>query len=296
MAFELRAAPAAQAAKGPCPRGVVQSPGRPASDYDPGMRRQILGFESPEAVAQYAAHEFVRRARTAIGARGEFKVALAGGSTPRRTYELLAEPSLSHQVNWDAIHIFFGDERSVPPDHQDSNYRTAHEALLSQVSVRESRIHRMEGERSDLPQAAMSYEHALTRSFGLEPGSGLPRFDLIMLGMGPDGHTASLFPGTKALNETRAWVVANDVPQMHTRRITMTATLLNAARCVMFTVAGPDKADRLAAVLEGPRDPERLPSQLIAPMDGDLLWLVDHAAATRLVHEPEDPSKQRDPA
>jgi 6-phosphogluconolactonase len=193
-------------------------------------------------------------------------------------------------VNWDAVHIFFGDERSVPPDHKDSNYRNAHQALLSKVSIRESNIHRMEGERSDLPQAAMSYETTLSHSFGVQPGSGLPRFDLVMLGMGQDGHTASLFPGTKALNETEAWVVANDVPHMETRRITMTSAILNAARCVMFTVAGSDKADRLAAVLEGPRDVERLPSQLIAPTEGELLWLIDDAAATRLSKKPGRPS------
>ncbi len=257
-------------------------------DYHPRVLRQIVGFKDAEAVAQYSAREFVRRARAATEARGAFMVALAGGSTPRRTYEILAEPSFAQQVNWDSVHVFFGDERSVPPDHQDSNYRTAHHALLSRVSVRESRIHRMEGERSDLSQAAASYETTLSKSFRAGPGA-FPRFDLIMLGMGPDGHTASLFPETSALSEIQAWVVANDVPQLKTRRLTMTAPVLNAARCVMFAVAGPDKADRLAAVLEGPRDLTHLPSQLIAPTDGELLWLVDQAAAARLSLKPEDP-------
>jgi 6-phosphogluconolactonase len=254
------------------------------------MPRVILGFVDAEAVAQYAAHEFVRRARAAIDARGAFKVALAGGSTPRRTYELLAKPALAHQLNWDQVHIFFGDERSVSPDHKDSNYRSAREALLSRVSLRESQVHRMEGERSDLPQAAMGYETVLSHSFGVAPGAGLPRFDLVMLGMGGDGHTASLFPGTKALEEAEAWVVANDVPQLHTRRLTMTASVLNAARCVMFAVCGADKAVSLARVIEGARDTEHFPSQLVAPVDGDLLWLVDEAAAARLTGKPENPS------
>jgi len=254
------------------------------------MPRQILGFVNAEAVAEYSASEFLRRGRTALAERGVFRVALAGGSTPRRTYEMLAEPALARQLDWPGVEVFFGDERSVPPDDQQSNYRSAHEALLSRVNVRDSAIHRMEGEHLDLSQAAADYQATLARSFGTEPGARPPRFDLIMLGMGPDGHTASLFPKTRALGERQAWVVANDVPQLQTRRMTMTAPVLNAARCVMFSVAGADKADRLAEVLEGPRDVERLPSQLIAPADGDLLWLVDSAAAARLTSKPPAPS------
>ena len=261
-----------------------------------GRSRLILGFEDGEAVAQFAAREFVRRARAAIDACGAFKVALAGGATPRRAYELLAEPSLAQQVDWEATHIFFGDERPVPPDHADSNYRTALEALLGKVKIPEAQIHRMEGERSDLDTAATEYETTLSESFDLTVESGLPRLDLVMLGMGEDGHTASLFPGTRALSETRAWVVANDVPQMETRRITMTFPVLNAARCVVFLVTGEEKAETLHAVLEGTHDPERLPAQLIAPGDGDLLWLVDRAAAARLTRKPEDPSDSRSPS
>ena len=255
----------------------------------------ILGFDDAEALAQFAAREFVRRARAAIDAAGSFRVALAGGRTPRRAYEILADPTLARQVDWEATHIFFGDERAVPPDHKDSNYRTAFEALLSKVRVPEAQIHRMEGERSDLDTAATDYETRLSEAFDLSVESGLPRFDLVMLGMGEDGHTASLFPGTQALDETRAWVVANDVPQKATRRLTLTAPVLNAARCVMFTVAGEDKAAALVAVLEGPRDPARFPSQLIAPTDGELLWLVDRAAAAGLTRKPEDPANSRSP-
>jgi 6-phosphogluconolactonase len=257
------------------------------------MPRLILGFDDAFAVALYAAREFVRRARVAIDASGAFKVALAGGSTPRRSYELLADPSLASQVDWEATHIFFGDERSVPPDHPDSNYRTAFETLLSKVKVPDAQIHRMAGERADLDAAATDYEAAMAESFDLTVESGPPRFDLVMLGMGDDGHTASLFPGTAALDETRAWVVANEVPQKATRRLTLTVPVLNAAHCVMFTVEGAGKAASLAEVLEGPRDPARFPSQLIAPVDGELLWLVDRAAAARLGVKPLDPSTSR---
>jgi 6-phosphogluconolactonase len=260
------------------------------------MPRVILGFDDAEAVAQYAAREFVRRARSAIEAAGCFRVALAGGHTPRRVYELLADPTFARQVDWEATHIFFGDERAVPPDHPDSNYRTAFETLLSKVKVPEVQVHRMEGERSDLDTAATDYEATLSEVFDLSVESSLPRFDLVMLGMGDDGHTASLFPGTRALEETRAWVVANDVPQKAMRRLTLTVPVLNAARCVMFTVEGEDKAAPLAAVLEGPHDPHRYPSQLIAPVDGELLWLVARDAAARLTREPEDPANSRSPS
>ena len=253
----------------------------------------VIGFPDAEAVARYAAREFARRARAAIEASGAFKVALAGGSTPRRTYELLAEPPLAGQLDWEATHVFFGDERQVPPDHKESNYHTALETLLSKVRVPEEQVHRMEGERSDLFAAAAHYETLLCDSFGVSVGSGFPRFDLVMLGMGDDGHTASLFPGTKALGEARAFVVANEVPQKSSWRLTLTAPLLNAAHCVMFTVAGQDKAEPLAAVLEGPRQTDRFPSQLVSPEDGDLIWLVDSAAAAKLAQRPREPSTSR---
>jgi len=259
------------------------------------MPRRILRFEDAEAVAAHAADEFIRRAESAIAARGVFRVALAGGSTPRRTYELLALGDRESQVEWQAVQIFFGDERSVPPEHSDSNYRTALEALLGKVDLRPESIHRMEGERPDLEQAAKAYEEILERAFEMKLPAW-PRFDLIMLGMGGDGHTASLFPGTRALSVDSSWVVANEVPQLSTRRITFTVPLLNAARCVMFTVAGADKETRVADVLEGPRDPNRLPSQFVAPRDGDLLWLIDAAAAGALKDQPVEPVERRSPA
>lgn len=244
----------------------------------------------PENVAHHAAEEFVRRADSAIQERGAFRVALAGGSTPKRTYELLAEPAMANRVNWSFVHLFFGDERSVAPDHPDSNFRTAHLALLSHVSIPTPQIHRMAGERGDLAQAARDYEAALAASFGVARDAGPPSFDLILLGMGKDGHTASLFPQTTALDPTKAWVVENDVPSQQTRRLTLTAPAINAARCVMFLVAGRDKAEPLVSVLEGPPNPREFPSQLIAPTDGELIWLVDRAASANLSIALKDPA------
>ena len=259
------------------------------------MPRLILGFPDAEAVARHAAAEFVRRSKTAIWDRGVYRVALAGGSTPKRTYELLATDEFARDMEWASVQVFFGDERSVAPDHKDSNFNTAQTALLNKVPLHFSQIHRMAGERGDLQGAAREYEDTLSRSFALARGHGFPRFDLVMLGMGKDGHTASLFPNTAALGEKKAWVVANDVPQLSTQRLTLTAPVLNAARCVMFLVAGDDKAEPLERVLEGPPNAIEFPSQLVAPHDGDLLWLVDHAAADRLSRKPADPPKETRP-
>ncbi len=235
-----------------------------------------------EAVSRTAAEEFVRLAREATAARGRFTVALSGGSTPRRLYQLLAEAPFREQVDWPRVEFFWGDERSVPPDHKDSNYRTAKEALLSKLAVPPGRVHRMQAERSDRDSAAREYQEESARVFGVSPEGEPPAFDLVLLGMGPDGHTASLFPGTAALQETKRWVVANHVPQMNTDRLTMTAPILNRAAQVLFLVAGGDKAERLAEVLDGPADVERLPSQLLRGARGRVVWLVDEAAARRL--------------
>lgn len=252
------------------------------------MNRVIVDCPDAESVAQLAAKEFVRRATTSIRERDVFRVALAGGSTPKRMYELLAEPGLSRQLDWGSVHIFFGDERAVGPDDDQSNFKTAHVGLLSHVNVPTGQIHRMVGERGDLGGSAREYETDLARSFG--GTTALPRFDLIFLGMGKDGHTASLFPHTEALNETKAWVIANDVPSMQTQRLTLSAPVINAARSVVFTVAGADKAEALRAVLQGGRDPQQYPSQLIAPHDGELIWLVDQAASAQLTLKLHDPA------
>ena len=238
----------------------------------------VLVHDDPEAVAHAAARRFIEIAAESIAARGTFSVALAGGSTPKRIYELLASDELKDQVSWPDAHIFFGDERTVPPDHADSNYRMAHQAMLSQLPIPEGNIHRMKGV-GDAASNASLYEDELRSYFN---DTDWPRFDLVMLGMGDDGHTASLFPSTTALKEDGAWVVANWVEKFNTWRITLTAPAINHARHVLFTVTGAGKTDRLREVLHGERDTERLPSQLIRPEDGSLEWFVDTAAAEKL--------------
>ncbi len=243
--------------------------------------RIIRIFPDVEALSKAAAAEFVRCAGEAIAARDRFTVALSGGSTPKRLYQLLTTESYRSQIDWDRVEIFWGDERCVPPDHKDSNYRMAREAMLAQLPIPAEHIHRMEAERSDREAAARGYEAVLARVFGVSIGGEPPAIDLILLGMGPDGHTASLFPHTKALDETRRWVVPNHVPQLNTDRLTLTRPILNRGREVLFLVAGADKAERLVEVLAGPPDPKRLPSQSIQP-EGQLVWFVERAAAARL--------------
>lgn len=230
-------------------------------------------FDTPEDLAKEAARAFVEKAADAISQRGRFSVALAGGSTPKNTYGILARDYAS-VVDWPNVHVFFGDERTVPPDHEDSNYRAAKEALLDHVPV--GSVHPMRGE---LPpeEAASSYEEALRSFFREDP----PVLDLIMLGIGGDGHTASLFPETSALEVTDRLVVANPVPKLDTTRITLTAPVLNAARKVSFLVAGEDKAEALKEILEGDADPRGYPAKLVQPVGGPT-WMVDRAAAGAL--------------
>lgn len=236
-------------------------------------RVRLLEVTDAEELSRRAAEEFVRRAH---GRR--FSVALAGGSTPRRLYQLLADAPYREQVDWTQVELFFGDERTVPPDHADSNFRMANEALLARLDLPGRQIHRMAAEHDDLDAAAAAYANEIGKVLGGTP----PAFDLVLLGMGRDGHTASLFPGTAALSETRRWVVPNLVPQLNTRRLTLTVPILSHAACLLFLVAGSEKREALAAVLEGPRAPDRFPSQLIRPERGELLWLVDRAAAAGL--------------
>src|SRR5205085_7866543 len=235
-------------------------------------------FDDPEQVAREAAGLLVRLSIEAVSERGRFAVALSGGTTPRRVYELLASDDYRTQVTWASVHIFFGDERTVAPDHADSNYRMANEALLAHVSIPAKNVHRIDGV-GDASANASQYESELREFFG---DAAWPRLDLVMLGMGDDGHTASLFPGSAALEEQQAWVVANWVEKFQTWRITLTAPAINAARRVLFLVTGAGKSDRLREVLKGERDPQRLPSQLIQPRDGALEWFVDRGAVARL--------------
>jgi 6-phosphogluconolactonase len=238
---------------------------------------------APDAAAlmRLAAEEVATRAAAAVRARGRFSVALSGGSTPRALYALLADPAAPFRarVPWEAVQVFFGDERHVPPDHADSNYRMAREALLAHVPVPPESVHRVRGELADAEEAALEYEAELAEAFSLREGER-PRLDLALLGMGPDGHTASLFPGSPALEEVSRLAVAPFVPRLGVRRVTLTLPVFAAARAVAFLVAGADKAERVAEVLGG-RAPE-LPAARVRPDDGDLLWLLDGAAARLL--------------
>src|SRR5215469_2042551 len=200
--------------------------------------RTIRVFADVEFLDKAAAQEFVRCAREAIAVRGRFTVALSGGSTPRRLYQLLASEPFRTQVDWGRVEFFWGDERCVPPDHPDSNYRMAREAMLSHLPIPAEHIHRLEGERADRDAAARDYEAIIAGVFGVTAGGEPPALDLNLLGMGTNGHTASLFPYTKALDETARWVVANFVPELNADRLTMTRPMLNRSREVLFVVAG----------------------------------------------------------
>lgn len=245
----------------------------------PDERVHFERLDDLSAVAHAAAVLFVRAAQQAR-TRGRFNVVLSGGSTPRAFHTLLAAPPYRDQVEWSQVHFYWGDDRCVAPDDPESNFRMARETLLDKVPIREAQIHRIHTEE-DPVVAANLYADELRQDFALAEGQ-LPRFDLLYLGMGPDGHTASLFPHTAALAVTEKLVTANYVPKLAVNRITLTYPVLNNAAVIAFLVAGADKADALSAVLEGPRDPETYPSQLIAPRDGDLYWLADSAAAAKL--------------
>jgi 6-phosphogluconolactonase len=228
-------------------------------------------------VADEAARRFVALARDAIAARGRFTVALAGGSTPKAMFERLARPPLAAEVDWQKLDVFFGDERSVPATHPDSNYGMAARALLDHVPVDPSRVHRIAGED---PDAAEAYEQILHTAF--PDAAPFPAFDLILLGMGPDGHTASLFPHTAALGEQTRWLVRNHVQKLHTDRITFTAPLINAARQVIIATGGAEKAPVLRALAHDPEDPQEHPILLIRPASGRLTWLLDRAGTSTI--------------
>jgi len=246
------------------------------------VEREIRILADGAAIATRAAQEFVQAAAEAVRVKGSFNVALAGGSTPKALYSLLVNDSaLRSQVPWDKIHLFFGDERHVAPDHPDSNFRMASEAMISKSPLKPEQLTRIKGEYPDTEQAALEYEKALCEYFQLKDGE-YPRFDLVLAGMGNEGHTLSLFPGTKALHADGRMVVRNWIGKLCTERITLTAPVASNAAQVIFMVTGADKAPALKAVLEGPFEPEQLPAQLLQPKDGKLLWLVDTAAGSML--------------
>jgi 6-phosphogluconolactonase len=239
---------------------------------------EVRVFDTIPELMRAAADEVVRGAEEAVREQGFFAWALSGGSTPRDLYSLLAQPPYRDRLPWSAIHVFWGDERHVPPDHPDSNFRMAREAMLDAVPLPPRNVHRIRAEEPDAEVAAKAYETELRDFFHLSPGDW-PRFDLILLGLGKDAHTASLFPGGEAVHESERLVVAPWVAAQNTFRITLTPPVLNHARLVAFLAAGDDKAEPLRAVLEGARDPERYPAQIV---EGNRLWLVDRAAACLL--------------
>ena len=246
------------------------------------MEREIRILPDGAAIARRAAQEFVQAAASAVRERGSFNVVLSGGSTPKALYRLLVnDPALRSQVPWDKIRLFFGDERHVPPDHPDSNFRMATEAMISKSPLKPEQVTRIKGDYPDADRAALEYEKDLREYFKLKDGE-YPRFDLVLAGMGNEGHTLSLFPGTKALHADTRIVVRNWVGKLCTERITLTAPAASNAARIIFMVTGADKALALKGVLEGPYEPEQLPAQLLQPKNGKLLWLVDAAAGSML--------------
>jgi 6-phosphogluconolactonase len=240
-------------------------------------------FKQQEALSRAVAQHFVSGIQAAVTARGLARIALSGGHTPNQVFSLLAEPRepYRNKVPWDRLFVFWVDERCVPPDHEDSNYRVANELLFSRVPISPEHVIRVQGELEP-EKAAAVYESAIRGHFRLE-GAQAPVFDLLHLGMGDDGHTASLFPHTEGLHEMGRVAIANHVPQSkETWRITLTSPVINAAREVFFLVDGAKKADPLGRVLQGPYDPETLPSQLIQPQNGRLLFYLDGLAAAHL--------------
>jgi 6-phosphogluconolactonase len=249
-------------------------------DYQANTEVRVLP-DAP-AIANRCAQKFVEIATAAVKEKSSFDVALAGGSTPKLLYGLLVDdPALRSLVPWDKMHLFFGDERHVKPDHPDSNFRMATESMISKSPLRPEQVTRIKGEYPVAEVAAKEYDQYLRTYYKLAEGQ-FPRFDLVLLGMGNEGHTLSIFPGTKALRETRRIAVHNWVGKVLMDRITLTVPAVNNAANIIFMVTGADKAPALTAVLERFYEPDQLPAQLIQPVKGTLLWLVDTAAGSML--------------
>ncbi|UCC82806.1 MAG: 6-phosphogluconolactonase [Gemmatimonadota bacterium] len=241
----------------------------------------IRVFQNPDLVAEAAADVFAARARQVVESARLLHVVLSGGCTPLRLFKLLAAEPYRDAIPWNRVHFFWGDERTVPPDHADSNFGAANEALLSKLELPRENVHRIHGEHRDPQEAALDYETELRRHFGLAD-SEFPRFDLVYLGMGADGHTASLFPGSEALEERRRLAVAHWVEGLGAHRITLTYPTFNNASCILLLVTGGEKAETLREVLEGPGEPLRYPVQLIRPEGGELHWYIDKGAGRLL--------------
>ena len=240
-------------------------------------------FPTPMEMSEAAARLFTARAAAAVSLRGRFIAALSGGKTPVTLYTMLTQKPFTSQIPWARVHLFWVDERCVPPDHEDSNYRMVRERLLDHVPILPDNVHRMRGEM-DPVEAAARYEEGMRQFFSSSQSSegAFPVFDLVLLGLGGDGHTASLFPGTRAIRESARWVLGHYVDAKKGWRITLTPPVINAARMAVFTVAGAGKAAVLKDVMEGPFRPDFLPAQIVRPDSGNLLWMLDREAAALL--------------
>jgi 6-phosphogluconolactonase len=238
--------------------------------------------ESAETITRRVAQYLVERIVACAGARGKARIAISGGNTPKQLFELLADAGAPYraQIPWEKLEIYWVDERCVPPDQPDSNYRMTREALLDKVPLTKTQIFRIQGEL-DPEEAAAKYEFDIRQSFRLE-GAEMPVFDVLALGMGPDGHTASLFPHTEGLHELMRIAIANHVVQKETWRVTLTSPVINRARDVFFLIEGADKVEALKQVFLGPYDPETFPSQLIRPASGRITLFLDAAAGAAL--------------
>jgi 6-phosphogluconolactonase len=240
---------------------------------------QIAVYPNTNTLSQQAAQLIVRLANESIVTRGRLSIALSGGSTPRTLYGLLGSEAYRDQIDWSKVDIFWSDERCVPPDSPDSNYFMAQEVLLSHLPLFPEQVHRMPADKPDHDAASLAYTREMQQVFGTD---GIPHFDLIQLGMGPEGHTASLFPHQASLHEQQRLVMLVNVPKPPFARLTFTLPILNATRHVLFLVAGAEKADAVRAVLAGDYQPEEYPAQLIRPASGDVVWMLDEAAAGKL--------------
>jgi len=232
-----------------------------------------------------AAEQVCRIGQLAIDTTGRFSLVLSGGTTPRPLYELLAAPPFRSAIDWSKVEFFWGDERVVSPEDPSSNFRMARDARLDKLKISPAHVHRIRSELPDLDAAARDYEEEIERVLGQVAGVGRrpPHFNLFLLGMGADGHTASIFPDTDALSETERWVIPVNVASLGVQRITMTPPLINSAHFIIFMVTGAAKADVVAGVLQGPRDPRRCPVQLIHPLTGEVIWFVDREASAKLI-------------
>ena len=247
------------------------------------LKPDLRIFDHVEALSLAAAELFIETSIQAIAQRGRFLVALSGGNTPTELYQLLAQTPYRERINWQKLHAFWGDERCVPIGDLENNYRQAYEVLLGRVPIPPENIHRV---RSELEPEAAAEDYARALKDFATPPLDWPRFDLVLLGMGNDGHTASLFPGSEVTAATPTLAVTAQYEDRPANRVTLTPLVFNAARRILFLVSGESKSETLANVLYGEYQPEKLPAQRIRPTDGELIWMVDKTAASKLTLTP----------